>query len=169
MSIASCLPIPTGNLPDSISSLNYCFHEFPKIGAINCKVKLHTHPASFLWTSPLVLRVFKLVFSSPFWCKRTELVWTSKALRNSIYLVEYHRDTKAAPIFYQGTHFEEKLDKIIFQAEVMAQSINCLFCRYGNLSSATQVPCKSQAWWCSFNLSTQVKGRLKNSWDFLAS
>lgn len=167
--------IPAANLPDVIRSLRYYFHEFPKIGAINCEVKLQTHPASFLQTSQ-VLSAFKLVSSSPVWCTCIELVWTFKTLRNSVYLVECHMSMKAVPIFFslfsrdQGTSLWRKIvDKIIFQAEEMTQSWKCMFCEYENLSSATQVPCQSQVWYYHpFNLSAWGK-RQEDPWGLMAS
>lgn len=52
------------NLLNFIGSLRYCFHEFPKIGAINCEVKLQTHPA-FLGTSPPPVQCFQTGFLQP--------------------------------------------------------------------------------------------------------
>lgn len=52
------------------------------------------------------------------------------------------------------------MDTIIFQAEEMTQSWKYMFCKYENLSSATQVQCQSQVWYYDpFNLGAGANDR----------
>lgn len=61
------------------------------------------------------------------------------------------------------------MDKIIFQAEEMTQLWKYMFCKYENLSSATQGPCQSQVWYYHpFNLGAWGK-RQEDPWGLMAS